>query len=68
VNFQDSHGMSALHYMLKKDSDKRHFRMLLRYGARGDLQNAVGDTAAKIMSKKRDSDFKSMSSDLSTRR
>jgi len=68
VNFQDSHGMSALHYMLKKDSDKRHFRMLLRYGARGDLQNAVGDTAAEIMSKKRDPDFKSMSSDLSTRR
>lgn len=68
VNFQDSHGRTALHYMLKKESDKRHFRMLLRHGARGDLQNAEGHTAAEIMSRKRDPDFKSMSHDLSPRR
>jgi ankyrin repeat protein len=68
VNFQDSHGMTALHYMLKRDSDKRHFRMLLRYGARGDLKNAEGETAAEIMARKRDPDFKDMANDLVTRR
>jgi ankyrin repeat protein len=66
VNFQDSHGMTALHYMLKKDSDKRHFRMLLRYGVRGDLKNEKGDTLAELMSRKRDPDFKGMANDLST--
>ena len=68
VNVQDSHGMTALHYMLKKDSDKRHFRMLLRYGARGDLKNEKGDIPAEIMSRKRDPDFKGMANELSTRR
>jgi uncharacterized protein len=68
VNFQDNREMSALHYMLKKDSDKRHFRMVLRYGARGDVKNASGETAAEIMSRKRDPEFKSMSKDLLRRR
>ena len=68
VNVQDSHGMTALHYMLKKDSDKRHFRTLLHHGARGDLKNENGETAAEIMARKRDPDFKAMASGLSTRR
>lgn len=68
VNFQDSHGMTALHYMLKKDSDKRYFRTLLRYGARGDLKSENGDTAAELMSRKRDPDFKTMANGLSARR
>jgi ankyrin repeat protein len=67
VNIQDSHGMTALHYMLKKDSEKRHFRVLLRYGARGDLKDEKGDTAAEIMSRKRDPEFKTMANELSTR-
>jgi uncharacterized protein len=66
VNFQDSRGRTALHYMLKKDSDKRHFRMLLRYGPRGDLQDEKGHTAAEIMSRKRDPDFRRMANELST--
>jgi uncharacterized protein len=66
VNFQDSRGMTALHYMLKKDSDKRHFRILLRFGARGDIQDEKGDTAAEIMSRKRDPDFRRMANELST--
>ena len=37
VNAQDSTGMTALHYMLKKDSDKEHFRMIVAHGARGDI-------------------------------
>ena len=66
VNFQDSRGMTAIHYMLKKDSDKRHFRMLLRYGARGDLRDEKGNTAGDIMSRKRDPDFRRMANELST--
>ena len=68
ANFQDSRRMTALHYMLKKDSDKRHFRTLLRYGARGDLKNQSGETAAEIMARKRDPDFKAMANELSARR
>jgi ankyrin repeat protein len=67
ANFQNSKGMTALHYMLKKDSDKRQFRMLLRYGVRGDLKNDKGDTAAEIMARKRDPDFKRMTTELSIR-
>jgi hypothetical protein len=52
--------------MLKKDSDKRHFRMLLRCGARGDLKNENGDATAEIMSRKRDPEFKRMATELST--
>jgi hypothetical protein len=51
--------------MLRKDSDKRHFRTLLRYGARGDLKSKNGDTAAEIMSRKRDPEFKTMAKELS---
>jgi ankyrin repeat protein len=65
VNFQDSHGMTALHYMLKKDSDTRHVRMLLRYNARGDLRNDKGATAGEIMSRRRDPEIKGMVSELS---
>ena len=68
MNFQDSHGMTALHYMLRKVSDKRHFRTLLQDGARGDLKSKNGDTAVEIMSRKRDPDFKAMARALLTRR
>jgi ankyrin repeat protein len=64
VNFQDSRGMSALHYMLKKGSDSRHFEMLLGYGARGDLRNSKGHTAFEIMSRKRDPAFRRMGESL----
>src|SRR5262245_9832896 len=41
VNFQDSNKMTALHYVLKKGSDKKHARMLIKYGARGDIKNGA---------------------------
>jgi uncharacterized protein len=56
VNFQDSKKMTALHYMLKKGSDKKHVRMLVEHGARGDLKNKDGMTVAQIMMKKKDPD------------
>ncbi len=63
-DFQDVRGMTALHYMLKKASDKKHFRMFVERGARGDIRNAEGDTAAAIMLRKRDPDFHRMAKQL----
>ena len=67
VNFQDSRGMTALHYMLKKGSDERHFRTMIKHGARGDLRNGDGVTAAEIMRRKRAPTFRSMVTQLSAR-
>jgi uncharacterized protein len=64
VNAQNSKKMTALHYLLKKGSDKKYVRMLIQYGARGDLRNANGDTTAEIMSRKKDPDFRKMSAQL----
>lgn len=64
VNYQDSKGMTALHYMLKKDSDKKHFPMLIAHGARGDIRNNDGVTAAEIMRKKKDPQFRKMADQL----
>jgi ankyrin repeat protein len=64
VNYGDSKGMTALHYMLKKDSDKKHFPMLIAHGARGDIKNKEGATAAEIMRKKKDPDFHEMADHL----
>jgi ankyrin repeat protein len=64
VNYQDSKGMTALHYMLKKDSDKKHFPMLIAHGARGDIKNKDGVTSAEIMCKKKDPDFRKMADQL----
>jgi ankyrin repeat protein len=66
VNFQDRKGMTALHYMLKKGSDKKHFAMLIAHGARGDLKNKDGVTAAELMRKKRDPDFRRMAEQLTS--
>jgi ankyrin repeat protein len=65
-NYQNSKGMTALHYMLKKDSDKKHFRMLLRYGARVDIPNKEGITAAQIMMRKKDPEFPQMAEKASS--
>lgn len=64
VDFQNSKKMTALHYVLKKGSDKKYVRMFIRYGARGDLKDARGATAAEIMSRKRDPDFRKMAQQL----
>lgn len=60
ANFQDARGVTALHCMLKKGSDKKHIRMILSYGARTDLADKKGATAASIMMRKRDLDFRRM--------
>ena len=67
VDFQDSKKMTALHYLLKKGSDKKYVRMLIKYGARGDLKNGSGVTAAEIMMRKKDPEFREMASQLPAR-
>ncbi len=68
VDYQDSTGMTALHYMLKKNSDERHFRLLIQHGARGDICNADGLTAAEIMTRKRAPAFHKMAAELASGR
>jgi len=67
-NWQDAKKMTALHYMLKKGSDKKHIEMVVRYGARGDIKNKEGVTAVQLLEKKRDPDFKRMAERLKSAR
>jgi uncharacterized protein len=67
VNYRDPAGMTALHYMLKKGSDKKYFAMLIEHGARGDIKNKDGVTAAEMMRKKRDPEFRKMAEELKSR-
>lgn len=64
-NFQDSKRMTALHYLLKKGSDEKHVRMLIDHGARGDIPNREGVTAAAILRKKRDAGFRRLAEHFS---
>jgi hypothetical protein len=64
VNCQDSTGVTALHYMLKKSSDGKYFAMLIAHGARGDIKNKDGITAAELMRKKKDPQFQKMAGQL----
>jgi hypothetical protein len=64
VNYRDPTGMTALHYMLKKSSDKTYFAMMIERGARGDIANKDGVTAAELMRKKRDPQFQKMADQL----
>ena len=64
-DYQDASGMTALHYRLKKGSDERHFRMLIRQGASGDIPNADGATATEIMGRKRSPVFRKLAAQLS---
>ena len=66
-DFQDKQGMTALHYMLKKNSDKKHFAMLVRYHPRGDIRNKDGLTATALMARKKDRDFRRMAEELRCR-
>ena len=56
-NYIDAKQMTALHYMLKKNSDVKHFDSLVKHGAKGDIPNADGQTARAMMRRKRDKRF-----------
>ena len=63
-DFRDPAGMTALHYMLKKGSDIAHFRLFARFGARGDIPDADGRTAADILRRKKDPEFRRLADAL----
>lgn len=64
VDFQDSRGRTALHYMLRKGSDARHVRMVVAHGARGDLPDGEGVTAREVMARKRTPGFRKLAAQL----
>jgi hypothetical protein len=59
-NCRNSKGMTALHYLLKKGSDEKHVRVLARYGARADLPDRDGATAADIIRRKRNPQLRAL--------
>lgn len=63
-DYRDVRGMTALHYMLKKNSDIRHFDMFVEHGARGDIPDRDGRTAAAILSRKRNPAFHAIAARL----
>lgn len=64
---QDKNGMTALHLMLKKNSDKKHIAMMVRMGTRGDIKNKAGVTAIDILRKKKDPDLRKLGETLAKR-
>ncbi len=60
VNFQDRKGMTALHYLLKRGRDIKYVRMLLKHRARTDIKNVTGISAADILMRKRDPQWRKL--------
>jgi hypothetical protein len=60
VDAKNRDGLTGLHLMLKKGSDKAQVAMLIRHGARGDIPGPDGQTAAEIMRRKKDPDLRRM--------
>jgi hypothetical protein len=56
-DFRNPKGDTALHLMLRKGSPIEAIRLFARHGARGDIADAKGQTAAEILRRKRDTAF-----------
>ncbi len=54
VNFRNSKGMTALHFLIKKKSDRKHIAMLLGYGADPTIRNAEGESPLDMVAHRRD--------------
>jgi ankyrin repeat protein len=67
VDVRDPSGMTALHYMLKKQSDIAHLRTVIAHGARGDIPDAAGNTAVDILRRKRDPELRALAEVLAGR-
>ena len=67
VDTRDGNGMTALHYMLRKNSDKAYVRMLVDHGARGDIPDPRVTRPRDTMGRKRDPEFKRMAEELRRR-
>ena len=57
VNFQNSKGLTALHLVLKKNSDRRHVEMLLRHGADPTLRSKDGKSPMDLVARRRDKTY-----------
>jgi len=65
-DFQNPKGETALHLMLKKGSPLEALRLFARHGARGDIPDAKGQTAAAVLRRKRDPAFRTLADELAT--
>jgi uncharacterized protein len=54
VNFQNSKGLTALHLVLKKNSDRKHVLMLLRHGADPAIRSRDGKSPLDLVRNRRD--------------
>lgn len=63
-DLKDRSGMTALHLMLKKDSDAAAIRMVVAHGARGDIPGPDGRTAIDILSRKKDPELRALADRL----
>jgi ankyrin repeat protein len=57
VNFQNSKGLTALHLVLKKNSDRRHVEMLLRHGADPTIRSGDGRSPLDLVRNRRDKTY-----------
>jgi len=60
VNFQNSKGVTALHLVLKKDSDRTHVEMLLRYAADPTIKAKDGRSPLDLVRNRRDKTYFTM--------
>ncbi len=63
-DFRTPKGDTALHLMLRKGSSIEALRLFARHGARGDIADARGQTAAAILRRKRDPAFRALADEL----
>jgi ankyrin repeat protein len=57
VNFQNSKGLTALHLVLKKNSDRRHIEMLLHHGADPTIKSRDGQSPLDLVRTRRDTTY-----------
>jgi ankyrin repeat protein len=57
VNFQNSKGVTAMHMVLKKNSDRKHVEMLLRHGADPTIRSKDGKTSLDLVARRRDKTY-----------
>jgi ankyrin repeat protein len=57
VNFQNSKGLTALHLVLKKNSDRKHVLMLLRHGADPTIRSRDGKSPLDLVRNRRDKTY-----------
>jgi uncharacterized protein len=57
VNFQNRKGLTALHVVLKKNSDRKHVEMLLRHGADPTIRSRDGKSPLDLVRNRRDKTY-----------